>query len=69
MEASTQLSFSLTADKIPMNSSVQTQLKVFIEGGETHSVDLRFSRNDQIGLKLGSSDWSKITDTQPEVKL
>jgi hypothetical protein len=63
------ISFSLIPDKIAMNSSIQTQIQVLVDGGESYSIDLRFSRNDQIGLKLGSSNWIKITDTQPEVRL
>jgi thiol-disulfide isomerase/thioredoxin len=63
------ISFSLIPDKIAMNSSIQTQIQVLLEGGESYAIDLRFSRNDQPGLKLGSSDWIKITDTHPDARL
>jgi hypothetical protein len=63
------ISFSLNADKIAMNSSIQTQITVILDEGESHQLDLRFLRNDQAGIKLGSTEWSKITDTQPEIKL
>lgn len=63
------ISFSLIPDKIAMNGSIQTQIQVLLEDGESYAIDLRFSRNDQIGLKLGSSDWIKITDTHPDTRL